>query len=346
MPAVGLAVPAEHVRAALEQVELLRAAGRRIWWPGSMPARATMPGWCRTMASSPTVGQSWCSRSCCLAWTRPVPTDDPGVLQRDLRYVQGQVERVGVRPARVAVSPACDLKCTLPGSVWPKAPDWAPLAPRRGPRSQASRRRRHVQLLHRAQPQAPAAGLFDFVGHSICPWSMPRRPLADRGAGGVAAHLGQHARLRRRQALLAVPEPQSRCAPTPTAPPRPRTAAGPGRHGPGDPREGALIGPPGTPAGSRTRAAPGSIAVTLGAVAGPSGPRPRVQVSSRGAAELPRGARACGVAWCGGPGAQSRHRATVQAWPCARAEGSQLWLSNLTGTTSWLRCSWKAVPPC
>ena len=98
------------------------------------------------------------------------PTDDLGVLRRDLEYVKGQIERVAVRPARIAVSPACDLKCTLPGSVWPKAPDWADLA--------AAARAAFPGIpigggmfsyFTELNRKRPPAGLFDFVGHSVCP---------------------------------------------------------------------------------------------------------------------------------------------------------------------------------
>ena len=56
-----------------------------------------------------------------------------------------------------AVSPAPDLKSTLPGSPWPACPPLARCLSR-GARApfRESPRRRHVLLLHRAEPQAPA----------------------------------------------------------------------------------------------------------------------------------------------------------------------------------------------
>ena len=98
------------------------------------------------------------------------PTDDLEVLRRDLNYVKGQIERVAVRPARIAVSPASDLKCTLPGSVWPKAPTWEQLA--------AAARAAFPGIplgggmfsyFTELNRKRPPAGLFDFVGHTICP---------------------------------------------------------------------------------------------------------------------------------------------------------------------------------
>ena len=43
-------------------------------------------------------------------------------MRRDVARVRDAAAAAGVRFAKVAVSPACDLKCTLPGSVWPPCP--------------------------------------------------------------------------------------------------------------------------------------------------------------------------------------------------------------------------------
>ena len=94
--------------------------------------------------------------------------------------------------------------------------------PRRLPRHPA--RRRHVQLLHRAQPQAAAGGPVRLRRpHDLPAGPRLRRPLADRGAGGAALHHQDHALVRWQHALLAVSFDDRACARTPTAPRRPRT---------------------------------------------------------------------------------------------------------------------------
>jgi hypothetical protein len=53
------------------------------------------------------------------------PSADAAIMERDLDLVRDAVERAGLKLAKVAVSPACDLKCTLPGSIWPPCPEAA-----------------------------------------------------------------------------------------------------------------------------------------------------------------------------------------------------------------------------
>ena len=172
MPAVGLAVPAEQVRAALEQVELLRTAGPAFLMAEFDARKGHDAGLVQDYGElAAKLGAELVLEVVlpCLD-EAGVPTDDPDVLQRDLRYVQGQVERVGVRPARVAVSPACDLKCTLPGGVWPKAPDWAALvAAARAAFPGVPIGGGMFSYFTELNRKRPPAGLFDFVGHSICP---------------------------------------------------------------------------------------------------------------------------------------------------------------------------------
>lgn len=50
------------------------------------------------------------------------PSDDLAIMRRDVALVRDAVAAAGARFAKVAVSPASDLKCTLPGSVWPPCP--------------------------------------------------------------------------------------------------------------------------------------------------------------------------------------------------------------------------------
>ena len=130
--------------------------------------------------------------------------------------MKGQIERVAVRPARIAVSPACDLKCTLPGSVWPKAPAWAELA--------AAARAAFPGIpigggmfsyFTELNRKRPPAGLFDFVGHTICPLVHAGDDLSlTEGLEALPYIFASTTRLRRRHALLAVPV-RDRDAPEP-----------------------------------------------------------------------------------------------------------------------------------
>jgi hypothetical protein len=172
MPAVGLAVPGDHARAALDLIEPLRALGpthlvaefdaRKGHDAGLVQAYGELA---RTLGADLVLE---IVLPCVDADGKP--TDDLEVLRRDLNHVKGQIERVAVRPARIAISPATDLKCTLPGSVWPKAPDWADLA------AAARAAFPGVPLgggmfsyFTELNRKRPPTGLFDFVGHTICP---------------------------------------------------------------------------------------------------------------------------------------------------------------------------------
>ena len=91
-------------------------------------------------------------------------------------------------PAAIAVSPAVDLKGVLPGS---KGPDGADPGGdlRGGARRLSGRpaRRRHVLLLHRAQPQAAAGRAARFRHpHDLPDRACRRRRLGDGDAGGAA----------------------------------------------------------------------------------------------------------------------------------------------------------------
>ena len=172
MPAVGLAVPAEHAQAALGLIEPLRALG-----PAHLVAEFdARKGHDAGLAQTYGELARATGADLVLEVVLPCvdadgkPTDDLEVLRRDLNYVKGQIERVAVRPARIAVSPASDLKCTLPGSVWPKAPTWEQLA--------AAARAAFPGIplgggmfsyFTELNRKRPPAGLFDFVGHTICP---------------------------------------------------------------------------------------------------------------------------------------------------------------------------------
>lgn len=56
---------------------------------------------------------------------RGAPSDDEAIMRRDLELIRKAAEDASIAFDRVSVSPSSDLKCTLPGSVWPPCPDSA-----------------------------------------------------------------------------------------------------------------------------------------------------------------------------------------------------------------------------
>ena len=226
MPRVGLAVPAEHVDAALGQrgpaeggrrrlprLPLRSAQGaRRGDHAGPWPARRrrSAPSWCSRPsfpASTPTASRAPIRRSCSATWRRSA------------------TPRRAIAFARVAVSPASDLKSHAARLGIPPGAGLG-RADRGGARGLpgGGGRRRHVQLLHRAEPQAPAGRAARL--------HLPHRP-ADRARR--RRHLAASRRWRRcrRSSSRCAPSPaasptgssrpRSPCATTPTARRRPRT---------------------------------------------------------------------------------------------------------------------------
>jgi hypothetical protein len=126
MPALGLAAPAEHLAGALSRAELLARARPAYLVVHHDPRKG------HAVAELALAKELGARTGCPLVLEAVVPcldadgrpSDDPAILRRDLEAIRSSVDAAKVAFARVAVSPACDLKCTLPGSVWPKAPSW------------------------------------------------------------------------------------------------------------------------------------------------------------------------------------------------------------------------------
>ena len=172
MPPLGLAVPAEHAAAALEVADLIRMA-RPSFLVGHVDLRQPDGG--KALYSYGQLAQR-CGAELVIEAVIPClddegrPTDDLAVMRRDLETLEEQVHGAGVSIGRIAVSPAADLKCTLPGGVWPKAPDLAALY--------AATRERfpgaavgggmfsYFTELNRKRPPTHA---LDFVCHTTCP---------------------------------------------------------------------------------------------------------------------------------------------------------------------------------
>ena len=334
MPAVGLAVPADHAAEALSLIEPLRALG-----PAHLVAEFdARKGHDAGLAQTYGELARALGADLVLEVVLPCvdgdgrPTGDLAVLRRDLNHVKGQIERVALRPARITVSPACDLKCTLPGSVFPAAPSWAELvAAARAAFPGIPIGGGMFSYFTELNRKRPPTGLFDFVGHTVCPLvhagddlsltegleALPYIIKTTRSFIGDAPYwLFPSAIAMRQNPYGAAPAENPQLG---------RVAMA--RQ---DPREHALIGAAWY-AGALAHAARGGLdAVTLAAVAGPSGvvapdgsPYPVHEVLRGHAALRGRPVRA----------SRSSAPRDVQV----TAVGDAVWLVNLTGSDRRVR---------
>ncbi len=125
MPRIGLAVAAEHAEAALAKADLI-AKARPGFLVCHFDARAGHNA--RTIAAYKALGEAVGVPLMLEAVVPCVdadgkPTDDIDILHRDFGVIA--VAASGATWERVAVSPASDLKSTLPGSAFPPAPSWS-----------------------------------------------------------------------------------------------------------------------------------------------------------------------------------------------------------------------------
>jgi D-apionolactonase len=193
VPALGLSLRPEHAEATLQAADLVRKLGpqflvcpfdSRIADGHAGPAvigASTIPFDQRTgdpgkvlalyRAMAEATGAELVLEAV-VACREPdgSPCGDEATMRADLAKIRDAVSAAGVRFARVAVAPASDLKCTLPGSVWPACPEAEALY--------AAAREAfpgvpvgggmfsYFTELNRKRP--PAAAL-DFVVHTSCP---------------------------------------------------------------------------------------------------------------------------------------------------------------------------------
>ncbi|HSM42965.1 MAG TPA: hypothetical protein VK862_19640 [Afifellaceae bacterium] len=170
MPRIGLAVPPEHAEAALNHADLLKGTGvshlvchfdqRKGHDAGSMrlfqDLGAALDAELVLEAVVPCVDES------------DNPSADLDILRRDMAAIRDAAS--GVEFKRVAVSPASDLKCTLPGSVFPPAPDWVDLfAAARDAFPSAIVGGGMFSYFTELNRKRPPAELLDFICHSGCP---------------------------------------------------------------------------------------------------------------------------------------------------------------------------------
>ncbi len=173
LPRLALAVPAEHVLAGIERRELLAGLGPDLLVCNFdlRKGLATTD----TMSYFRRIGR-WVGAELVLEAVLPCldsadkPTADLEVLSRQMRYVGDAAGRAGVEFGAVAVAPSSDLKCTLPGSDFPPAPDWSDLmraAREAFPNAAVGGGMfSYFTELNRKRPPADA---LDFVCHSGCP---------------------------------------------------------------------------------------------------------------------------------------------------------------------------------
>jgi hypothetical protein len=91
-------------------------------------------------------------------------------MRRDLAAVRDAVAAAGIRFAKVAVAPACDLKCTLPGSVWPACPPAEAIyAAAREAFPDAAIGGGMFSYFTELNRKRPPAEALDFVVHTSCP---------------------------------------------------------------------------------------------------------------------------------------------------------------------------------
>ncbi len=98
------------------------------------------------------------------------PCGDAATMRADLAKIKDAVAAAGVRFARVAVAPASDLKCTLPGSVWPPCPEAQALyAAAREAFPGVPVGGGMFSYFTELNRKRPPAGALDFIVHTSCP---------------------------------------------------------------------------------------------------------------------------------------------------------------------------------
>lgn len=268
------------------------------------------------------------------------PTDDAAVLARDLREVAEAA--AGVSFERVAVSPASDLKCTLPGSVWPRAPGWALLmAEARAAFPGVPVGGGMFSYFTELNRKRPPADLIDFICHTGSPivhagddTSLTETLEALPSIfGSVAAFAGGRPHWVFPTAISMRDNPYG--AVPAENPDNIRQAMNRV-----DPRERGLIGAAWYTGYIARAAGAGPVALTLGAAAGPSGivytrqPHAQPWFDEAGARVMPHYFPIAGAgALAGGTlrRVETSDPRNVQAYAATGTGGLRVWLANLSG---------------
>ncbi len=170
MPRLGLAAPAEHLDAALRHTDLLKAIGAGFLVCHFDPRRGHDAS---VMKAHGKLGSAL-GAELVLEAIVPcqdadgAPTADLATLRRDIAAIREAAGDVAF--THVAVSPASDLKSTLPGSTFPPAPAWEQLfAAARDAFPAASVGGGMFSYFTELNRKRPPAGAIDFICHTGLP---------------------------------------------------------------------------------------------------------------------------------------------------------------------------------
>jgi hypothetical protein len=193
MPAIGLSLRPEHAHATLPVVELVVKLGPQFLvcpfdsriadgYDGpAVTGRSTFPfdrrvaerG--RVMADYQAIGAASGAEMVLEAVIAcrdlaGAPSEDSAIMRRDLTLVRDAAAAADLRFGKVAVTPACDLKSTLPGSVWPACPPAEALyAAAREAFPGAAIGGGMLAYFTELNRKRPPAAALDFVVHTTCP---------------------------------------------------------------------------------------------------------------------------------------------------------------------------------
>jgi hypothetical protein len=193
MPQIGLSLRPEHAHLTLQVGDLLKQLGAQFLvcpfdsriadgYDGpALAGRSTFPfdrrvaerG--RVMADYQAIGAATGAELVLEAViacrdAAGAPSADPAIMRQDVALVRAAAAAAGIRFAKVAVSPACDLKCTLPGSVWPACPPLQALyEAARQAFPEAAIGGGMFSYFTELNRKRPPAEQLDFVVHTTCP---------------------------------------------------------------------------------------------------------------------------------------------------------------------------------
>ncbi|MEZ5666949.1 MAG: hypothetical protein R3F55_05875 [Alphaproteobacteria bacterium] len=172
MPKLGLAVSPDSVAEALAHAALARAIGAEHLVCHVDLRDDPEAGLLRDYRALADALGAKLVLECVLPCAGPdgKPTADVGVMQADVARLRGLVEQGGARPDLVVANAACDLKSTLPGSVFPPCPTHAEIAAAiaaafPGVPQGGGMLVYFTELNRKRPPTAP----FAFITHSTCP---------------------------------------------------------------------------------------------------------------------------------------------------------------------------------
>ena len=172
VPQLALAVPAEHAEAGTAQAELIAKLGPD-YLVCHFDAREGHDA--DTMRAFRRIGEA-VGAELVLEAVLPCldaagsPSGDPDILKRDVALVSAAAQEAGVVFPTIAVAPSSDLKCTLPGSVFPPAPGWEELMrAARDAFPEASVGGGMFSYFTELNRKRPPSEELDFICHSGCP---------------------------------------------------------------------------------------------------------------------------------------------------------------------------------